>query len=151
MHWNVLGLGEYSDPDWLGGFFKHYTCQELMPKLKADWPHPRDYQPMPPDYRHTDKNPRTGMTTLYSKFEGNCLLLHSAQAEPLISTATSQTFDPGLWPWPQPLTLTPKKGKRQNTILSIWPLTYDLDLLAEKAMFRFFRGRGKIKKFPVKF
>ena len=32
MHWNVLGLGEYSDPDWHGGFFKHYRCQELMSK-----------------------------------------------------------------------------------------------------------------------
>ena len=25
-------------------------------KLKADRPHPRDYPPTPPDYRHTDKN-----------------------------------------------------------------------------------------------
>ncbi len=24
-------------------------------KLKADRPHPRDYPPTPPDYRHTDK------------------------------------------------------------------------------------------------
>ena len=30
MHWNVLDFGEYSDPDWLGGFSKHYTSQELM-------------------------------------------------------------------------------------------------------------------------
>ncbi len=32
MHWNVFGLGEYSDPDLLGGFFKQYICQELMSK-----------------------------------------------------------------------------------------------------------------------
>ncbi len=33
---------------------------------------------MPPDYRHTDKTIGLVTTTLYSKFEGNCLLLHWA-------------------------------------------------------------------------
>ena len=42
-------------------------------KLKADRPHPRDYPPTPPDYRHTDKTLELVMPTLYSKCEDNCL------------------------------------------------------------------------------
>ena len=52
-----------------------------MTKLKADQPPPLGYLPMPPDYRHTDKCLGLIMTTIYSKFEDDYVLLHS-EAEP---------------------------------------------------------------------
>ncbi len=61
-------------------------------KLKADQPHPRDYLHTPPDYKHTDKTLGPVMTPLYSKFEHNCLLLHSACWAPNIDCLTL-TFD----------------------------------------------------------
>ncbi len=46
-------------------------CDKVVEKLKADRPHPRDYPPMPPDYRHTDQTLGLVTTTLYSECEGN--------------------------------------------------------------------------------
>ena len=60
-------------------------------KLKADRPHPRDYS----THRQT---PRTDN-------DSSLLFAALGKAEPLISTATRQKFDPDLWPWH--VTLTP--------------------------------------------
>ncbi len=74
--------------------------------------HLRDYPPKLPDYRHTDKSLGLVTTTLYSKCEGNCLLLHSASRAPNIDhyvpeirpwpLTLTPTFDLDLWPWPRP-------------------------------------------------
>ncbi len=29
MHWNVVGLGEYSDPAWDQNFLTHLTCEKI--------------------------------------------------------------------------------------------------------------------------
>ncbi len=40
--------------------FMHEKDAHNIIKLKADRPHPRDYPPMPPDYRHIDITVQTG-------------------------------------------------------------------------------------------
>ncbi len=108
----------------------NYNSQQSY-KLKADRPHPRDYPPMPPDYRHTDKTLGLVTTTLYSKCEGNCLLLHSASRAPNIDRyepeirpwplTLTYDLDPDLWPWPQSkVTVMPKHD--------FWDLTLTFDL-----------------------
>ena len=36
----------------------------IMPGLKADWQHPRNYPPTPTDYRHTDNHLRMEMVVV---------------------------------------------------------------------------------------
>ena len=95
-------------------------------ELKADQPHSRGYPHTPPGYRHTDKTLGPVMTTLYSKFEGNCILPHSASRAVNIDQDT-----PDIWPCPRPL--TSKQGQRQLTdsdvkieqltVIDLWPMT----------------------------
>ncbi len=112
--------------------WSHVFSAERKWKLKADRPPPRDYPHMPPDYRHTDKTLGLVTTTLYSKFEGNCLLLHSASRAPNIDR-----YAPDIWPWP--LTLMPTfdldpnldlkarlKATNSEVIIRFW--AFDLDL-----------------------
>ena len=49
--------------------------------LKADRRHPRDYPHTPPDYRRKDKCLALLMTTLYSEFEGNGLLVKQVSTD----------------------------------------------------------------------
>ncbi len=72
-------------------------------KLKADRPHPRDYPHTPPDYGHTDKTVGLVRTTLYFKFEGNCLCCTRQSRAPNIDRYAPDIWH---WPWPWPLTLT---------------------------------------------
>ena len=62
-------------------------------QLEADRLHPLDYPHTPPDYRQTDNTLGPVLTTLYSKFEGNCLLLHSTSQAPNIDTHMNEWTD----------------------------------------------------------
>ncbi len=81
-----------------------YWCTHWVAKwIEQHQPHPRNYPHTPTDHRHADKPFRLVMTLLCSKL---AVLLFAAlgKAEPLISTAARQKFDPDLLPWPMTLT-----------------------------------------------
>ena len=84
---------------WGGGGLICGICITYPPPDNS--PRPSIRQPSlgnPRDYRHTDKNTGLVMTTLYSIFECNCLLLHLASRVPNINRYTpdfdlDRTFD----------------------------------------------------------
>ena len=118
--WNVHGEERLASPC-------SHQCPPIY-KLKADRPHPRNYPHTPTDHRHTDKHFRLVTTLLCSKL-AVWLFAALGKAEPPISTAANQKFDPDPSPWPVTLTST--------FDLDPWPLTLTLKQCNSDANTRF--------------